>query len=79
VAGYIKGGIGMTKTIVVPEIPLLDYTLNIPINSIVAAAKTAHDLESARRKAARDKASGLRGEHQGARVACKDYRPTLAK
>ena len=67
----------MTKTIVVPEIPLLDYTLNIPINSIVAAAKTAHDLESARRKAARDKASGLRGE-KGARVACKDYRPTLA-
>jgi hypothetical protein len=30
-------------------------TLNTPINSIVAAAKTAYDLESARRKATRDK------------------------
>jgi hypothetical protein len=53
----------MTKTIVVPGNPPPDYTLNIAINSIVAAAKTAHDLESARRKATRDSAvdSAARG------------------
>jgi hypothetical protein len=45
----------MTKTIMVPENPPAHQTLNPPTNSIVAAAKTAHDLESARRKATRDK------------------------
>src|SRR5262249_53459232 len=59
----IKGGIGMMKIGMVPENPPPNYTLNIAINSIVAAAKTAHDLESARRKATRDKPAGNgRGE-----------------
>src|ERR1700719_1171260 len=47
----IKGAISMTNTIMVPENPPAHQTLNTPINSIVAAAKTAFDLESARRKA----------------------------
>jgi hypothetical protein len=44
----------MTKTNMVPENPPAHQTLSAPTNSIVAAAKTAHDLESARRKATRD-------------------------
>jgi hypothetical protein len=51
----IEGAISMTKTIMVPGNPPVHQTLNTPINSIVAAAKTAHELESARRKATRDK------------------------
>jgi hypothetical protein len=53
----------MTKTIMVHGNPPAHQTLNIPMNSIVAAAKTAHDLESARRKATRDSAvdSAARG------------------
>jgi hypothetical protein len=51
----IEGAISMTKTIMVPGNPPAHQTLNTPINSIVAAAKTAHELESARRKATRDK------------------------
>ena len=51
----IEGAIIMTKTIMVPGNPPVHQTLNTPINSIVAAAKTAHELESARRKAKRDK------------------------
>jgi len=47
----------MTNTVVVPGNPLPNYTSNIAINSIVAAAK-AHDLESARRKVTRDKPAG---------------------
>jgi hypothetical protein len=47
----IEGAISMTKTIMVPGNPPAHQTLNTPINSIVAAAKTAHELESARRKA----------------------------
>jgi hypothetical protein len=43
----------LTKTIMVPGNPPAH---NSPINSIVAAAKTSHELESARRKATRDKA-----------------------
>jgi hypothetical protein len=52
----------MTKTIMVPGNPPAPahQTLNTPINSIVAAAKTAHELESARRKATRDRANFLR-------------------
>jgi hypothetical protein len=46
----------MTKSIIAPGIPRLHQTLNTPVNSIVAAAKTAHDLESARGKATRDAA-----------------------
>src|ERR1700731_4796895 len=46
----------LTKTIMGPGNPPPHQTLNSPINSIVAAAKTAHELESARRKATRDKA-----------------------
>jgi hypothetical protein len=46
----------LTKAIMVPGNPPAHQTLNSPINSIVAAAKTAHELESARRKATRDKA-----------------------
>ena len=46
----------LKKTIMVPGNPPTHQTLNSPINSIVAAAKTAHELESARRKATRDKA-----------------------
>jgi hypothetical protein len=53
-----KGGISMTKTIMVHRNPSAPQTLKTPINSIIAAVKTAHDLESARRKATRDKASG---------------------
>ena len=45
----------MTKTIMVLGNPPAHQTLNTPINSIVAAAKTAYDLESVRRKATRDK------------------------
>jgi hypothetical protein len=52
----IEGAISMTKTIMVLGNPPAHQTLNTPINSIVAAAKTAHELESARRKATRDKA-----------------------
>jgi hypothetical protein len=44
----------MTTTIVVPGNPSPNCKLNVAINSIVAAAKTANDLESARRKATRD-------------------------
>jgi hypothetical protein len=51
----IEGAISMTKTIMVPGNPPAHQTLNTPINSIVAAAKTAQELESARRKAIRDK------------------------
>jgi hypothetical protein len=51
----VKGAISMTKTIVVPGNPPAHQTLSAPINSIVAAAKTAVDLESARRKATKDK------------------------
>jgi hypothetical protein len=46
----------LTKTIMVPGNPPAHLTLISPINSIVAAAKTAHELESAHRKATRDKA-----------------------
>ena len=52
----IEGAISMTKTITLPGNPPAHQTLNTPINSIVAGAKTAHELESARRKATRDKA-----------------------
>jgi hypothetical protein len=45
----------MTKTIVVHRNPSARQMLKTPINSIIAAAKTAHDLESACRKATRDK------------------------
>jgi hypothetical protein len=45
----------MKKTVMVPVNLPAHQTLSTPINSIVAAAKTAHDLESARRKALRDK------------------------
>jgi hypothetical protein len=51
----IEGAISMTKTIMVPGNPPAHQTLNTPINSIVAAAITAHELESARRKTTRDK------------------------
>ena len=53
----------MRKSIIAPGNPRLHQTLNTPMNSIVAAAKTAHDLESARRKATRDSAvdSAARG------------------
>jgi hypothetical protein len=44
----------MTTTIEVPGNPSPNCKLNVAINSIVAAAKTANDLESARRKATRD-------------------------
>ena len=37
----------LTKTIMVPGNPPAHQTLNSPINSIVAAAKTAHELECA--------------------------------
>ena len=43
----------LTKTIMVPGNPPAH---NSSINSIVAAAKTSHELESAPRKATRDKA-----------------------
>jgi hypothetical protein len=49
-----REAISMTKTMV-PGNPPAHQTLNTPINSIVAAAKTAYDLESARGKATRDK------------------------
>ena len=45
----------LTKTIMVPGNPPAHQTLNSPINSIVAAAKTAFDLDSARRRATRAK------------------------
>jgi hypothetical protein len=51
-----REAITMTKTIIMPGNSPAHQTLNTPINSIVAAAKTAYDLESARRKATRDKA-----------------------
>ena len=51
-------GISMTNTVRVPGNPPVPQTLNSAINSIVAAAKTAHDLESARRKVTRDKPAG---------------------
>jgi hypothetical protein len=46
----------LKKTFTVPGNPPTHQTLNSPIISIVAAAKTAHELESARREATRDKA-----------------------
>ena len=45
----------MTKTGTLPENPPFHQTLKSALNSIVAAAKTAHDLESAYRKATRNK------------------------
>ena len=48
----------MMKTGVVPGNAPPNYTLKIAINSIVASAKTAHELESACRKATRDKPAG---------------------
>ena len=48
-------GISMTNTVRVPGNPPVPQTLNSAINSIVAAAKTAHDLESARRKVTKNK------------------------
>jgi hypothetical protein len=45
----------MTKTIRLPGNPSFDQTLKSAKNSIVAAAKTAHDLESAFRKATKNK------------------------
>lgn len=44
----------MTKTTEVAENPsLTDQTSSTPVNSIVAAATTAHDLEIARKEAAK--------------------------
>jgi hypothetical protein len=51
---YQQGPISMTKSIIVPGNSRLHQTLNTPMNSIVAAVKTAHDLESAHMKATRD-------------------------
>ena len=53
----------MTKNIIAPGNPRIQQTLNTRMNSIVAAAKTAHDLKSARMKATRDSAvdSAARG------------------
>ena len=48
----------MTKTFVTVKNPSAVQPLQPPINSIVAAAKTAHDLDIAHRKAA--KAKGFR-------------------
>jgi hypothetical protein len=45
----------MMKPNRIPGNPPIDQTLKSAINSIVAAAKTAHDLESAFRKATRNK------------------------
>jgi hypothetical protein len=45
----------MAKTIRLPGNPPVHQALNAAINSIVAAAKTAHDLESARRKVTKNK------------------------
>jgi len=45
----------MTETIRIPGNPPFHQTLKSAINSIVAAAKTARDLESAFRKATRNK------------------------
>jgi hypothetical protein len=47
----------MTETIRVAGNPPVPQTLKSGINSIVAAAKTAQDLEYARRKATRNKAA----------------------
>ena len=41
----IKGGYQHDEAIMVPGNPPAHQTLNTPINSIVAAAKTAYDLE----------------------------------
>ncbi len=48
----------MTKRIVAVTTPLAAHPSRPPMNSIMAAAKTAHDLDIAHRKAA--KAKGLR-------------------
>ena len=44
----------MRKRIIAPGNPRPHQTLETPMNSIVAAAKTARDLESAPRNATRD-------------------------
>ena len=54
-AGEMRGGMSMTKAIRTPGDPPFQQTLKSSINSIVAAAKTARDLESAFRKATRNK------------------------
>jgi hypothetical protein len=45
----------MTETVRIPGNPPVHQTLKSAINSIVAAVKTAQDLEYARRKAKRNK------------------------
>jgi hypothetical protein len=45
----------MTETIGKPGHPPVHQTLKSAVNSIVAAAKTAQDLEYARRRAKRNK------------------------
>ncbi len=47
----------MTETIRIDGNPPVPQTLKSGINSIVAAAKTAQDLEYARRQATRNKAT----------------------
>ena len=60
----------MTKSIFAPGNPRIHQTLNRPMNSIVAAAKTAHDLESARR-GKRQEAPPLRSTRSGQiRTSC---------
>jgi hypothetical protein len=46
----------MTKSIVTVENPRSVQLLRAPVNSILAVAQTAHDLETAHRKAAKAKA-----------------------
>ena len=48
----------MTETIRIAGNPPVPQTPKSAINSIVATAKTAQDLEYARRKATRNKATG---------------------
>ena len=48
-------GISMTNIVRVPGNPPAPQTLKSAINSIVAAAKTARELDSAGRKATRNK------------------------
>jgi hypothetical protein len=50
----MKGGMSMTETVRIPGNPPVHQTLKSAINSIVAAVKTAQDLEYARRKAKRN-------------------------
>jgi hypothetical protein len=52
-----QGESNMTKSFVAVKNPRAVQPSQPPINSIVAAAQTAHDLDAARRKATKPKAS----------------------